>query len=105
MLTISYLLASKVMLIVMQRRRKSYNTSSLNTRIVKTPGGKLRYLHIKKKGTAVKCGKLKYSVSKRVANLSSQVVTVEPNSQAYVPKTSMSNDLVPLRRHKRSSTA
>lgn len=24
--------------------------------MIKTPGGKLRYLHIKKKGTAPKCG-------------------------------------------------
>ncbi|KAE9968364.1 60S ribosomal protein L34A [Venturia inaequalis] len=38
------------------RRRQSYNTKSNLVRIVKTPGGKLRYLHIKKKGTAPKCG-------------------------------------------------
>lgn len=34
----------------------SYNTTSNLTRIVKTPGGKLRTLHIKKRGTAPKCG-------------------------------------------------
>lgn len=34
----------------------SYNTSSNRTRIVKTPGGELRILHIKKRGTAPKCG-------------------------------------------------
>lgn len=33
-----------------------YNTRSNQVRIVKTPGGELRYLHIKKKGTAPKCG-------------------------------------------------
>jgi large subunit ribosomal protein L34e len=38
-----------------QRRRKSYNTSSNNVRIIKTPGGRLRYLHIKKKGSPPKC--------------------------------------------------
>ncbi|KAF8419925.1 60S ribosomal protein L34B [Tirmania nivea] len=38
------------------RRRNGYNTRSNKVRIVKTPGGNLRYLHIKKKGTAPKCG-------------------------------------------------
>ncbi|KAF2090261.1 ribosomal protein L34e [Saccharata proteae CBS 121410] len=38
------------------RRRASYNTKSNNVRVIKTPGGKLRYLHIKKRGTAPKCG-------------------------------------------------
>jgi len=38
------------------RRRVSYNTTSNNVRIIKTPGGRLRYLHIKKKGSPVKCG-------------------------------------------------
>jgi hypothetical protein len=33
-----------------------YNTTSNRTRIVKTPGGELRLLHIKKRGTAPKCG-------------------------------------------------
>ncbi|EAW11482.1 60S ribosomal eL34 domain-containing protein [Aspergillus clavatus NRRL 1] len=33
-----------------------YNTRSNKVRIIKTPGGELRYLHIKKKGTAPKCG-------------------------------------------------
>ena len=33
-----------------------YNTKSNNVRVIKTPGGKLRYLHIKKKGSAPKCG-------------------------------------------------
>lgn len=39
-----------------QRRRAPYNTRSQKVRIIKTPGGELRYLHIKKKGTAPKCG-------------------------------------------------
>ena len=33
-----------------------YNTRSNKVRVVKTPGGALRYLHIKKAGTAPKCG-------------------------------------------------
>ncbi|GJC80968.1 60S ribosomal protein L34-B [Colletotrichum liriopes] len=37
---------------VTYRRRNGYNTSSNLTRIVKTPGGELRILHIKKRGTA-----------------------------------------------------
>ena len=36
--------------------KNSYNTRSNKVRIVKTPGGELRYLHTKKKGTAPKCG-------------------------------------------------
>ena len=39
-----------------QRRRQPYNTRSNKVRINRTPGGELRYLHIKKKGTAPKCG-------------------------------------------------
>ncbi|KAI9658977.1 MAG: 60S ribosomal protein L34 [Bathelium mastoideum] len=38
------------------RRRKSYNTRSNRVRVIKTPGGELRYLHIKKRGTVPKCG-------------------------------------------------
>ncbi|KAF1351356.1 60S ribosomal protein L34 [Delphinella strobiligena] len=38
------------------RRRQPYNTKSNITRVVKTPGGELRYLHLKKKGTNPKCG-------------------------------------------------
>ncbi|KAF7762443.1 hypothetical protein Agabi119p4_9036 [Agaricus bisporus var. burnettii] len=38
------------------RTRKSYNTKSNLRRIVKTPGGKLVYHHLKKRGTAPKCG-------------------------------------------------
>merc|ERR1711939_934079 len=38
------------------RRRNPYNTTSNNVRVIKTPGGKLRLLHIKKRGTAPKCG-------------------------------------------------
>lgn len=33
-----------------------YNTRSNKVRVIKTPGGKLRYLHIKKKGSPPKCG-------------------------------------------------
>merc|ERR1711939_408322 len=38
------------------RTRKSYNTKSNRRRIVKTPSGELRYLHIAKLATAPKCG-------------------------------------------------
>ncbi len=34
----------------------SYNTTSNLTRIIKTPGGELLALHIKKRGTPPKCG-------------------------------------------------
>ncbi|KAL4741289.1 ribosomal protein L34e-domain-containing protein [Aspergillus similis] len=34
----------------------AYNTRSNRVRIVKTPGGELRYQHLKKQGTAPKCG-------------------------------------------------
>ncbi|BGP38504.1 60S ribosomal protein L34B [Rhodotorula kratochvilovae] len=38
------------------RTRKSYSTKSNGKRIVKTPGGKLRYLTVKKAAAAPKCG-------------------------------------------------
>jgi hypothetical protein len=38
-----------------QRRRMPYNTISNKTRTIKTPGGQLRALHLKKRGTAPKC--------------------------------------------------
>jgi large subunit ribosomal protein L34e len=41
---------------VVYRRRNGYNTTSNRTRVIKTPGGEIRVLHIKKRGTAPKCG-------------------------------------------------
>ncbi|KAI6710364.1 60S ribosomal protein L34 [Diplocarpon mali] len=41
---------------LLYRRRNPYNTKSNKVRVIKTPGGSLRYLHIKKAGTAPKCG-------------------------------------------------
>jgi len=41
---------------LLYRRRNPYNTRSNKVRVIKTPGGKLRYLHIKKRGSAPKCG-------------------------------------------------
>ncbi|KAI8907923.1 ribosomal protein L34Ae [Gorgonomyces haynaldii] len=41
---------------VTYRRRLSYNTKSNKIRIVKTPGGKLRALHIRKEPGRAKCG-------------------------------------------------
>lgn len=41
---------------VTYRRRNGWNTTSNNTRVIRTPGGKLRLLHIKKRGSPPKCG-------------------------------------------------
>ncbi|CAN6609519.1 large ribosomal subunit protein eL34A [Trichomonascus vanleenenianus] len=41
---------------VTYRRRNPYNTRSNKVKVVKTPGGNLRYLHVKKLGTRPKCG-------------------------------------------------
>ena len=38
------------------RRRLSYNTNSNKRRVVKTPGGRLTYQYLKKKGTVPVCG-------------------------------------------------
>lgn len=38
------------------RTRNPYNTKSNRRRVVKTPSGKLRYLHLTKLPTAPKCG-------------------------------------------------
>ncbi|CAF3538745.1 hypothetical protein ACHAO7_006423 [Fusarium culmorum] len=35
---------------------RHYNTTSNRTRVIKTPGGDIRLLHIKKRGTVPKCG-------------------------------------------------
>lgn len=41
---------------VTYRRQGCYNTRSNRVRIVKTPGNTLRYQHLKKLGSAPKCG-------------------------------------------------
>ncbi|KAJ7829407.1 ribosomal protein L34e-domain-containing protein [Mycena olivaceomarginata] len=38
------------------RKRQPYNTTSNRRRVVKTPGGKLVYHHLKKIATSPKCG-------------------------------------------------
>ncbi|KAK7513986.1 60S ribosomal protein eL34 [Phyllosticta citriasiana] len=38
------------------RRRNPYNTRSNKVRVIKTPGGALRYLHLKKRAAPPKCG-------------------------------------------------
>uniref|UniRef100_A0A7S0HI90 60S ribosomal protein L34 n=1 Tax=Hanusia phi TaxID=3032 RepID=A0A7S0HI90_9CRYP len=38
------------------RRRHSYNTKSNKTRVVKTPGGRLNILYVKKPASVPKCG-------------------------------------------------
>ncbi|EHL02540.1 60S ribosomal protein L34 [Glarea lozoyensis ATCC 20868] len=45
------------------RRRNPYNTSSNKTRVLRTPGGKLTLLHIKKAGSKPKCGDCKAPLS------------------------------------------
>merc|ERR1711939_138111 len=42
--------------VTLRRHTNPYNTSSNRRRIIKTPGGQLRYLHISKPATAPKCG-------------------------------------------------
>lgn len=56
----------------------SYNTTSNRTRIVKTPGGELRILHIKKRGTAPKCG----DCGNKLPGVSSTTYRVELASSA-----------------------
>ena len=41
------------------RRRLSYNTKSNRVEVVKTPGGKLTFQYVKKRGTVPKCGDCK----------------------------------------------
>nr|ABG21822.1 60S ribosomal protein L34-like protein [Schistosoma mansoni] len=41
------------------RRRLSYNTNSNKRKKVKTPGGKVVYIYVKKRGTFPKCGDCK----------------------------------------------
>ncbi|CAF1462589.1 unnamed protein product [Rotaria magnacalcarata] len=41
------------------RRRLSYNTRSNRVKVIKTPGGKLTYQYVKKRGTVSKCGDCK----------------------------------------------
>ncbi|KAI0251530.1 ribosomal protein L34e [Lactifluus subvellereus] len=61
------------------RKRQPYNTSSSRRRIVKTPGGVLRYHHIKKLPTAPKCGDCGAKLS--------GVVALRPREYATVSKT------------------
>jgi large subunit ribosomal protein L34e len=80
------------------RKRQPYNTSSSRRRIVKTPGGVLRYHHIKKLATAPKCGdcgsKLSgvrsthlFTFSCTLTDLAVQVVALRPRQYATVSKT------------------
>ncbi|TPP58253.1 Large subunit ribosomal protein L34e [Fasciola gigantica] len=41
------------------RRRLSYNTNSNKRKMVKTPGGRVVYIYVKKRGTFPKCGDCK----------------------------------------------
>ncbi|ERF72185.1 60S ribosomal protein L34B [Endocarpon pusillum] len=69
------------------RRRNPYNTRSNKTRIIKTPGGKLRYLHIKKRGSAPKCGDCKIKLpglqATRPRELATMSKTQKSVSRAY----------------------
>jgi large subunit ribosomal protein L34e len=65
----------------------SYNTRSNKVRIIKTPGGKLRYLHIKKRGSAPKCGDCKIKLpglqATRPRELATMSKTQKSVSRAY----------------------
>jgi large subunit ribosomal protein L34e len=52
----SSLLALPMAQRVTLRKRQPYNTTSNRRRVVKTPGGKLVYHHLKKPASAPKCG-------------------------------------------------
>ena len=54
--TFRVIVASAMAQRVTLRKRNPYNTTSNRRRVVKTPGGKLVYHHIKKLATAPKCG-------------------------------------------------
>jgi large subunit ribosomal protein L34e len=83
------------------RKRQPYNTSSSRRRIVKTPGGVLRYHHIKKLPTAPKCGDCGSKLSGvgivysgfyfiflcALTDLAVQVVALRPRQYATVSKT------------------
>lgn len=45
------------------KRRLSYNTRSNKRRVVKTPGGRLTYQYIKKRGSFPKCGDSKVKLN------------------------------------------
>ncbi|KZV75669.1 60s ribosomal protein l34-b [Peniophora sp. CONT] len=62
------------------RKRQPYNTKSNRRRVVKTPGGILRYHHIKKLPTAPKCGDCGIKLP--------GVVALRPREYATVSKTS-----------------
>ena len=65
----------------------SYNTRSNKVRVVKTPGGNLRYLHVKKRGTAAKCGDCKIKLpgipATRPRELATMSKTKKSVSRAY----------------------
>lgn len=62
------------------RKRTPYNTKSNRRRVIKTPGGKLRYLHINKLPTAPKCGDCHVALP--------GVKALRPREYATVSKTS-----------------
>ncbi len=65
------------------RRRLSYNTRSNKRKIVKTPGGRLVYQHVKKAGSFPKCGDCKSKLNgivparpKQLMSMSKRLKTV-----------------------------
>ncbi|EJU01443.1 60s ribosomal protein l34-b [Dacryopinax primogenitus] len=60
------------------RKRTPYNTTSNRRRVVKTPGGKLVYHHLKKPGTSPKCGDCGMSLA--------GVVALRPREYATISK-------------------
>ena len=59
------------------RKRQPYNTTSNRRRIVKTPGGKTVYHHIKKLATAPKCGDCELKLPGVRVTLNSSTYCVE----------------------------
>ncbi|TFK28230.1 60s ribosomal protein l34-b [Coprinopsis marcescibilis] len=66
------------------RKRNPYNTTSNRRRVIKTPGGKLVYHHIKKPATAPKCGDCGVALPgiialrpRQYANISRRLKTVQ----------------------------
>ncbi|GIQ86046.1 ribosomal protein L34Ae [Kipferlia bialata] len=75
------------------RRKLSYNTATNQRRIVRTPGGELRYLYVKKAGSRVHCpetGQALNGIARSTGmELSRMSKTSKRVSRAYGGKLSM----------------
>jgi large subunit ribosomal protein L34e len=66
------------------RKRQPYNTTSNRRRVVKTPGGKLVYHHLKKLPTQPKCGDCGIGLP-GVSSLSYPVAAASAETDVNVP--------------------